>query len=251
MKNKKTLIILFVAVSCLFLFSAFNGARAALITSDDYQSEFGMYDIGVTLNENGDPIAWRNYDQDSGDWSEPLNAELLTDLTKVNYGTVYDEVLTVTNSGQIDEYVRVTIYKYWVDENGNKVTDLDPYLIHLGLTEDERWMLDERYSTTERTVLYYALPLAGSESGEAETTPAFCETVMLDGSIKNYIVQTESEVDSDGYTVVTNVYKYDGKTFCIDVEVDAIQTHNAPDAALSAWGRKISVASDGSLSLVQ
>ncbi|MCI8549582.1 MAG: hypothetical protein HFI68_03120 [Lachnospiraceae bacterium] len=36
--------------------------------------------------------------------------------------------------------------------------------------------------------------------------------------------------------VITTVYKYDGVEFHVDVEVDAVQTHNAQDAIKSAWG---------------
>ena len=36
--------------------------------------------------------------------------------------------------------------------------------------------------------------------------------------------------------VITMIYKYDGVEFHVDVEVDAVQTHNAQDAIKSAWG---------------
>ena len=32
------------------------------------------------------------------------------------------------------------------------------------------------------------------------------------------------------------VYKYDGVQFFVDVDVDAVQTHNAKDAIMSSWG---------------
>ena len=35
---------------------------------------------------------------------------------------------------------------------------------------------------------------------------------------------------------VTTTYKYDGVEFHVDVEADAVQTHNAQDAIKSAWG---------------
>ena len=50
------------------------------------------------------------------------------------------------------------------------------------------------------------------------------------------------------YTTITTTYDYDGLQFCVEASVDALQEHNAEDAILSAWGRKVSI-SNGSLSL--
>ena len=36
-------------------------------------------------------------------------------------------------------------------------------------------------------------------------------------------------------------YTYNGYTFTLDAEVDAVQTHNAKDAIKSAWGIDVSV----------
>lgn len=44
-------------------------------------------------------------------------------------------------------------------------------------------------------------------------------------------------------------YDYDGISFQIEVEVDAVQEHNAEDAIWSAWGKRV-VFHDGVLSLV-
>ena len=44
-------------------------------------------------------------------------------------------------------------------------------------------------------------------------------------------------------------YEYDGYTFNIEVEADAVQTHNAVDALKSAWCVDVTVAGDGSISL--
>ena len=45
--------------------------------------------------------------------------------------------------------------------------------------------------------------------------------------------------------------RYDGVSFRVEVEVDAVQEHNAEDAVWSAWGKRISVGEDGILSLVE
>ena len=54
------------------------------------------------------------------------------------------------------------------------------------------------------------------------------------------LLLTESEKGKS----ITYTYKYNGYTFHIDAEVDAVQTHNAKDAIKSAWGVDINVSDD-------
>lgn len=49
-------------------------------------------------------------------------------------------------------------------------------------------------------------------------------------------------------TFIKTTYDYDGKQFRVEVEVDAVQDHNAEEAILSAWGRNVTV-ENGKLSL--
>ena len=44
-------------------------------------------------------------------------------------------------------------------------------------------------------------------------------------------------------------YTYDGISFAIDIEADAVQTHNAEDAIRSAWGRDVTIDSNGNIEL--
>ena len=47
-------------------------------------------------------------------------------------------------------------------------------------------------------------------------------------------------------------YKYDGYSFNLEAEVNAVQTHNAAEAIKSAWGVDVNVSADGqSISLAQ
>lgn len=301
MKKRKTnrmpilTMVLFVAASGLLLFSTIGGARAALTYySENYTSSFEMFHIGVTLNENGDPVSKRDYDK-NGNWKESGGALLQRELEPNNdivLNKEYTEELTVTNSGDIDEYVRVTILKYWLDTRtlpaGKeledltekelaalcKLTDLSPALIDLNLIcdatkaynegKDNGWILDRQLTNSElvndknpgeRTVLYYSKPLvteeeAKNEGGESTTQP-FADTLRIDGSIASIVSQTKTtEKTANGeFTTIVTTYKYNGVTFIIKAQVDAVQTHNAEDAILSAWGREVSIAEDGTLSL--
>ena len=58
------------------------------------------------------------------------------------------------------------------------MTSLSPELIEFQLTEGSGWVVDEKASTPERTVLYYTKPLASQAD-----TPALCEAVRISNDI--------------------------------------------------------------------
>ncbi|MBR1780940.1 MAG: hypothetical protein IJ751_06015, partial [Oscillospiraceae bacterium] len=146
------------------------------------------------------------------------------------------------------EYVRVTIYRYWWDsDNDRKMNALSPSLIELtlnggtwadGLTFGNGWILDPEASTPERVVLYLNRPL---DSGD--TSPIFTDTLTINPAAAASMTTTREG------NVITTTYQYNGVEFGIEAEADAVQTHNAEAAILSAWGRSVSIADDGSLSL--
>ena len=71
LKGMRTVWALSIAASVLLLFSAANSSRAALTYySENYSAEFQMFDIGVTLLENGNEASWRNYTQKDDVWQE-------------------------------------------------------------------------------------------------------------------------------------------------------------------------------------
>lgn len=237
----------FVLAVALLLFSSIGGARAALTYfSETYRTRVQMQDIGVTLEENGRSVSWRNYDTNKSDgtWDESTGA-LLTKMLdkgeKLKIGAEYPEELAVRNSGTIGQYVRVSIYKYWLDgdpadEDTNKLRGLSPDLIHLHLANigGGGWLEDEAASTPERTVLYYSRMLAPDE-----TSPLFADSFSIDGMVATKVTQTTTT--EDGLTTITTTYDYDGTHFCLEAKVDAVQEHNAQDAVWSAWGRRVTV----------
>ena len=224
-----TTIVLFVAAAVLLLTGGIGGARAALkYFSQDYKSEIELSNIGVALWEESEKenVAVATEPDVVG----PLLANLLPEGKDVEPGRVYKEKLTVQNTGGLDEYVRVTIYKYWVDENGVKQTDLMPEWIGLEWDLDNGdWILDESASTRERTVLYYTkiLPIG-------KFTSPLTKTFTIDESVMTNVTQTERK--ENGYTIITTTYEYDGMIFRLEAEVDAVQGHNAEPAIHSVWG---------------
>lgn len=246
---------LFVLSAVMLLGSSVGGARAALTYySETYSSRVQMYSIGVSLLENGERVSWRDYDSGgNGSWNEnggQLLQNMLQDGESLKPGREYTEELCVQNTGSINQFVRVTIYKYWVDADGKKDSDrlreLSPELIDLHLVNlGTDWIEDTEASTEERTVLYYNKLLTAGE-GEASKTSLFADKLTIDGKLATKVSQTEEK--NGAYTTITTTYLYDGVQFRLKVDVDAVQEHNAQDAILSAWGRKVTV-SDGVLSL--
>ena len=249
MKKKKfpfrvTTAVLLSASAVLLIGSTVGSTRAALTYySENYGAEVTVSNIGVSLLENGETVSRRDYDS-NGEWNETSGA-LLADLQEETIvpGKKYDEALAVSNSGSIDSYVRVILNKSWTDSEGSTDQNLSPELIDLNLLTDNGWIIDEGASTAERTILYYTNILPAGE-----TTPALSDTVRIDPAVADKVTE-EVAIDENGYKTITFTYAYDGYTFELEAEVNAVQTHNAQDAIKSAWGVDVDVADDGTISL--
>lgn len=249
MKKKKfpfriTTAVLLSASAVLLIGSTVGSTRAALTYySENYGAEVTVSNIGVSLLENGETVSRRDYDS-NGEWNE-ISGALLADLQEETIvpGKEYDEALAVSNSGSIDSYVRVILNKSWTDSEGSTDPNLSPELIDLNLLTDNGWIIDEDASTAERTILYYTNILPAGE-----TTPALSDTVRIDPAVADKVTE-EVATDENGYKTITFTYAYDGYTFELEAEVNAVQTHNAQDAIKSAWGVDVDVAEDGTISL--
>lgn len=249
MKKKKipfrvTTAVLLSASAVLLIGSTVGSTRAALTYySENYGAEVTVSNIGVSLLENGETVSRRDYDS-NGEWNETSGA-LLADLQEeaIVPGKEYDEALAVSNSGSIDNYVRVLLNKSWTDSEGSTDPNLSPELIDLNLLTDNGWIIDEDASTAERTILYYTNILPAGD-----TTPALSDTVRIDPAVADKVTE-EVTTDENGYKTITFTYAYDGYTFELEAEVNAVQTHNAQDAIKSAWGVDVDVADDGTISL--
>ena len=248
MKKKYPLIL--VASSVIMLAASTIGSTRATLTymSDNYLAQIDVKSIGVTLTENGKDVSWRDYQHRDDAWSESTGT-LLDDMLanagddKLILDKQYDEHLAVKNSGTIDEYVRVTVSHYWVDQEcGVKRGDLDPSKININFTNNG-WVEDTSAATTERNVFYYSTILK-----KGATSSDFADKISISSDIAKIVGQT-SETDSNGYTTITTTYEYDGAQFVLEATVDAVQTHNAQDAIKSAWGVDVNVSDDGALSL--
>ena len=211
--------LLFVLAIGLLICSTVGSTRAALsLQSDILDSNFGMLNIGIGMNVSGDALLQGMLGSDS----------------KLLPGKEYSTPVNISNTGKIDEYVRVTVYKYWLNSSGTKDTRFDPDLIELGVAGG--WKKDTTIPSTygEREVYYYTgKPL--SKSG----TVGFLNTVKINDKIMRLATQSTSG------NVITTTYVYDGAQFCIEIVADGVQAHNAKAAIRSAWGKNVTVSDGG------
>lgn len=231
---KKPTFLLIVA-AILLLTSGVGSARAALTYySDNYSASMDMSTIGVSLKENGKVVSSKTYD-DQGEATIDGDGKLLQNLLKDNekfaLGKTYEEKLSVENSGNIDTFVRVILTKSWQNKEGKNV-DLSPALIELGLNQED-WLINEEQSSEERVVLYYTKALTSKK-----TTSNFVDSIRINNELSKMFTKEEKE------NKIKYHYTYNGYTFTLDSEVDAIQTHNAKDAIKSAWGIDVNVNDD-------
>ena len=241
-RKLRTVLLFVLAASLLAIGGVGTVMAAPAVISEYYSGGVELYDIGVTLVENGTAVSSRTYSPNSNYvWDETYGAllgSLVPEGEEFHMGQSYPEALSVTNSGSIDEFVRVSVYRYWLDRNGNKLTTLAPGMIDLHLLTGNGWVVDTAASSTERTVLYYTsvVPAGGS-------TVPFSDTLTVNGKLPYKVNQSTSE---DG--VITTTWDYDDVSFQIDVQVDGVQTHSPEAAIKSAWGQTVSV-SGSTLSL--
>ena len=231
MKNtpvKATILILAVLMR---LFSGVQTTRAALsYQSNDYQAKTSMKSINISLVENGNEI---------GDGGQLLTGPLKVmdakgDVTEAEsefrYGVTYAEDLAAKNSGEIAEYARVIVTRYWLQDGktepdkANTDPSLDPRLIKLHLTGN--WINGGMSASGERIILYYPGVL------DVGASSSFIDAFQVDGSLA--IKATTTDVDESGRIKIT--YEYDGREFVIAAEAQCVQTHNAQQAITSAWG---------------
>ena len=254
--------VLFVLAAALLGFGTIGAVQAApRIESQAYQAEVELTNIGVAITEYSASVTEANQVTNKlrGDERDHMivrkgDDDLLNESkshfladngdSEIKIGKTYTYKLGVRNiphpenksENVIPEFVRVTVYKYWeiYDKDGNLVkneetTKLDPSLIKLNFPETDGWTIDDAASTDERTVLYYTGQLGSDyKPGElkaGDDSPAFTDTLTIDSKVMHAVNEAKTE------------YKYGDVRFRIKATVDAVQTHNGPDAMTSAWGR--------------
>ncbi|MBR3376767.1 MAG: hypothetical protein IKG44_03695 [Mogibacterium sp.] len=268
--SKRTLALL-AATAVLFGGGSYAGTRAALgffsneLTAgfelDHMQVHLIENDDDVCLGKNADPkerdkyrgnlVGYLGYTNDSHDSRVP--AYTLGTPGKVEPGRKYREELQAQNSSDYDEYVRIIVHKYWV-KAGKKSPVMDPALIKLMYNGNAAgntgaWAVNSKEHTAESDTYYLK-----SKLGPNETSAPLFNELSIDRRVTDHAHMTTNtsettDVDGNTVTVITYSYDYDDFTFYIEVDVQAIQTHNAPDAIKSMWGVNNVSAGNGKLTV--
>lgn len=280
-KFSKRTFALLIAAALLLVSGTVTGARAAFIAQSDlYKAQLYVNHLEVHLYENGTDVCDKSGALATGiGYSKDGDTET---LGTVDPGKAYAETIQAKNSKDVEQYVRLTVRKYWLNKDGSKATDLSPSLIKLTYGSEDYnktdWVLGE--SSTESATYYYKKKLGP----DTLSAPLF-DTLTIDNAVIPDMHQpTNAELLSVNYadwpsttnqdgstsythevgnvTIIVTVsnegktktfsynYKYDGYTFYIEADVQALQTHNAQDAIHSAWGvYNVKVNTDGSLSV--
>ena len=90
-----------------------GSTQAALTESEEQTLEIEMSALGVTLLENGEDT-----DTLFSEWSDG----------SFDPGRLYDDEISVKNSGKYDEYVRVVVKKYWGETESKELKLLPDYM---------------------------------------------------------------------------------------------------------------------------
>lgn len=218
------------------------GATQAALTyeSEDYQARIAQTHLGVALmeqsGESEDAIVvnvggeaerlgfkgskdGKLLQQKSGE-GEDASLLVLAGDKKMIPNKPYTEKIFAKNASNMDEYVRLTIRKFWINANGEKLYNISPALIELGIAEKSGWKLSEDESTDEMLVFYFTGALAAGQM-----TPAVIDSIKLSPAV----------TEMSEYLKSMNAGSADLQ-ICLAAEVDAVQTNHVADAVKSAWG---------------
>ena len=274
--SKRTLALL-AATAVLLGSGSYTGTRAALqYFSEDYRGGFELEHLQVHLLENGDDVchgANTKYTVHRTDGSNPTKQDKYVGnlVEYMGYsnddhsgnsaayqvgkpgevipGKKYEERIAARNGSDINEYVRLTVKKYWVDSDKNKDTRMDPELIKLSYGgkayNSSAWAINEKEHTKESDTYYLRNMLSGGE-----TSADLFDTLQIDAAVYDLgDVKTTTTHTDTNKTVITYKYDYDDFTFYIEADVQAIQTHNVNDAIGSLWGVNNVRASNGTVTV--
>ncbi len=236
--NLKNPLFLFGMGAVLVAGSIFGATKAA-DTPTREKVVFKTVEVGVELQEDiSTDVNNPNYVKVEGD-----KALVFKSLDSVKTGAEvmkpdknYPERVRVVNNSPSEssapEYVRVVVKKYWLDDTGKKDTTIDPSLINLNSSAD--WGKIEAESGEE--VIYYCKkPLQNNESSQV------IESVSFGKDIDKYLyymnfTQTTTATETEEGTIIESTRTYGGKSFKVEMKVDAVQAHEAASAMLGAWG---------------
>ena len=206
-----------------------SGSTQAVLTESEEQTvEIKMSSLDVAILENGEET-----DTLYSDYTDKA----------LDPGHPYDDTISVKNTGEYDEYVRVIVKKYWKGSDGKRL-DLSPAYIHL--TAADGWVENPKEATAEQSVWYCKNYVPAGEGEESKSAPLFT-SFYIDSEVFTNAAKNVTPTTTGNVTTVT--YDYDDITFVVEIEAQAIQYSSANKAILSAWGVTNVTASGGTVTV--
>lgn len=142
-------------------------------------------------------------------------------------------VYSVQNTGSVAAYVRVTVTKYWADEENNgKRTDLDGSAIQVSAPAGSGWLeSDPPFSSGETQTFYFCRPISPQEASEA-----LLQSLAVDAALGN---------------------EYTDKTIRLEAVAEGVQFAGAAHGdvnqkgILTSWGVLAQLDEDGNITAIE
>ncbi|WP_455682392.1 hypothetical protein [Thomasclavelia sp.] len=214
MENKKNKLLILMIVLCIMV--PIGGAIAYFHADTSSNNKLSSGNVGIeikdaTTNEDGQI----NHDGITFNFGYP--------------GAIKDKQTFVENISNNDLYTRITVTKYWEDEDGNKIIDANPKLIEIITNAQDNWIIQDNDVNSEVVHFYYKKILK-----PGETTDLFVNQIKLSGMIDD-----------------SEMMIYSGLNAHLAFEAEAVQKVGAKSAIMSEWGLNVNIDDHGVIQYVE
>lgn len=207
MENKKNKLLILLITLCVLV--PVGGAVAYFRAETSSRNKLSSGNVGIEL-------------MDTTSEGDAIQSEEGIDFTFAYPGAVKEKETFVQNISDNDLYTRITVTKYWIDEEGNKVIDADPKLIEVVTNDTSNWIIQDSDENDEIVYFYFRKPLSPQEA-----TDLFINRIKLSGKITN-----DGEIE------------YSELSAHLSFEADAVQKLGAQQAMMSEWGLDVIIDSN-------
>lgn len=214
MENKKNKLLILMIILCIMI--PVGGAIAYFRADTSSSNKLNTGNIGIKLKD-----ATTNEDGQKDDNGINFN---------FGYpGAIKEKQTFVENISNNDLYTRITVTKYWEDEEGNKIIDANPKFIEIITNDQDNWIIQNNDINNEVVYFYYKKLL---KPGEA--TDLFVNQIKLSGKIDN-----------------SDMMVYSGLNAHLAFEAEAVQKVDAKSAIMSEWGLDVKIDSQGVIQYIE
>lgn len=211
-KKKRTIISLIALLSCILAVSA----TLAWFTDSDATinririGEFGIDVIESSTNPNA------TVSEEGIDYKDP-----------VVIGQEKSKIVDIKNTEELNAFIRVTVEKVWIDENGMILSDKDPDKIVIREIDEDKWIY-KAAGKKGKSYYYLKTPLKSNETVNLfksfiiENNFDSSEETMLYANLRSKIIITANgvQVDDGENAVATqnwdSIKVENGQLVCID-----------------------------------